>query len=286
MLDPGPISASPDDIVMQIDGNANPQKGVGSPVVNDLSNLNALGVPQTLNDLSYTWMFTGKQTDVDNGMVFDGDIVLFQNRPFALDSSPSGTPVVAGETVVEAIWGYGVGAKFQNNVVTTYPYSQNTNTVLLRWNSALQADPDVRVGGWIADVTYERLAGTEASRWYGQSNWSTYYPGATLLLVSGRQADRPDLRSRLVLRQQRVPRDGGDPGHAGAGQDAHARQHLEPQYQRRVDLPVGRQRGPSRVLYPINPGPGILAHGHRPRKRISRCDRPAPHPRSCRGVAA
>jgi hypothetical protein len=35
----------------------------------------------------------------------------------------------------------------------------------LRW-PASQPDPDVRVGGWIADVTYERFNATEISRFY------------------------------------------------------------------------------------------------------------------------
>jgi hypothetical protein len=44
--------------------------------------------------------------------------------------------------------GYGVGAK---------------RTVMLRW-PATQPDPEVKVGSWIADVTYERHLVTAASR--------------------------------------------------------------------------------------------------------------------------
>ena len=76
-IDPASLFASPDDLVMQTDGTPSPSQGRGSPIVPDLST-NARQY-----DYSYTWMFTGKQTDVTNGTIFDGDMVIFHNRPFA-----------------------------------------------------------------------------------------------------------------------------------------------------------------------------------------------------------
>jgi hypothetical protein len=172
------VFASQDDIVMQTDGtqsrnpNGTPNNtsGRGNPTAPDLST-NAL-----LKDLSYTWIFTGRQTDVTNGTIFDGDIVIFHNRPFATDIRPGGVNAAAGETVVEAIWGYGsVPADPPSGGGLSPTYSRNDRSVLLRWPNS-QADPDVRVGGFIADVTYERYSGTEVARWYSDTSWGTYYP--------------------------------------------------------------------------------------------------------------
>ena len=116
------------------------------------------------NDWRYTWMFTGVQSDVSNGMVFTGDIVVFESRQFGLDpvTSPIGAGTVyqaTGETVVEAVWGYTTTPPGNGT-----PYGNGTSRqVLLRWPSTTP-DPDVRVGGWIADVTYERVAANELAR--------------------------------------------------------------------------------------------------------------------------
>ena len=92
-------------------------------------------------------MITAQQNNSANGAAFEGNIVVFENRPFSIDNG-----VVAGETVVEGVFGassnvwpqggpgYGAGAD---------------RTVLLRWY-ATQPDPVVKVGDFIADVTYER----------------------------------------------------------------------------------------------------------------------------------
>jgi hypothetical protein len=161
------VFASTDDLVFLSDGQVqtDPTTGTwytptGSTVLPTLVPSGIAGVgPQPLADLSYTWMFTGYQSDSTNGKVFDGDIVIFHNRPFALDavSSPLGAGTVmqaAGETVVEAVFGYGPP---QGGVGG--PYSLNDTSILLRWPAAMP-DPDVRVGGWIADVTYERVMTT------------------------------------------------------------------------------------------------------------------------------
>ena len=105
-------------------------------------------------DWRYSWMFTGAQTDALNGTIFDGQIVVFENRQFGND--PVAPPFAGaatgyqptGETTVEAIWGYG------GNVVKGYAVAAR-RTVLLLWPTAMP-DPDIRVGHWIADVTYER----------------------------------------------------------------------------------------------------------------------------------
>lgn len=146
------IFASNDDLVYQSEGTASPPDGTGSPLVPDLS------AGTLLADLSYTWIFTGRQNDVTNHTVFEGDIVVFHNRPFNVEPTTSplnGSTIwsVPGETVVEAVFGYGPSPKGGG-------YSINNNTVLLRWPAGMP-DPDVRVGGWIADVTYERYS-TEA----------------------------------------------------------------------------------------------------------------------------
>ena len=92
-------------------------------------------------------MITAQQNNSANGTAFEGNIVVFENRPFSIDNG-----VVAGETVVEGVFGassnvwpqggpgYGAGAD---------------RTVLLRWY-ATQPDPVVKVGDFIADVTYKR----------------------------------------------------------------------------------------------------------------------------------
>ena len=128
----GSIFASPDDIVF------NPALSTGvqpSPLLPDLSS----GAAQS--DYRFTWFFTGRQSDANgNGQQFVGDIVVCDGRPFGFDPLPGTTlSAAAGETTVEAIYGYG----------------GNSRAVLLRWRNTL-ADPQVRVGGWIADTTYER----------------------------------------------------------------------------------------------------------------------------------
>ena len=94
-------------------------------------------------------MFTGQQTDTSTAAIFDGDIVIFENRPFAIDGHRRPRIPVAGETVVEAVFGY------SGTHAARLRGRRATNSVLLRWPSD-QPDPEVKVGGWIADVTYER----------------------------------------------------------------------------------------------------------------------------------
>jgi Prokaryotic N-terminal methylation motif len=128
-----------------------------SPVLPDLdpNRLNSPGVP--VSDWHYSWCFTGYQVSSSGGSTFEGNIVIFENRPFAINAAaPPGPGLpetqysVDGETVVEAIWGH------SGNVQGGYATGAD-RTVLLRWYST-QADPIVKPGDWIADVTYERNA--------------------------------------------------------------------------------------------------------------------------------
>ncbi len=172
------IFVSPEDIVWQEATNTNNVYTVGgvpggtpvlsppSPVVPDLNTPSSLGQPNS--DWRFTWMLTAQQNNASNGASFDGNIVVFENRPFALDAiSVAGTTVyqAAGETVVEGVFGY------SKNIVTaslqgyTYGYSAGADrTVLIRWNGTAQADPIVKVGDFIADVTYERIQNTVTHR--------------------------------------------------------------------------------------------------------------------------
>ena len=107
------IFVSPEDVVW-VENVASSQF---SPVLPDLS---LAADPDgtyatTINDWHYSWMFTGQQNNNSSGSIFDGNIVIFENRPFAIDNTVAGPNTnigsfqsyqVEGETVVEAIWGY------------------------------------------------------------------------------------------------------------------------------------------------------------------------------------
>jgi type II secretory pathway pseudopilin PulG len=116
-------------------------------------------------DFRFTWLFTGQLADSGNGTVFSGDVVICSNRQFGIDPGINPFGVAAnvyqttGETVVEAVWGYSGGV--------TGPNSAANRTVLLRWPIGM-ADPDLKVGMWIADVTYVRNQ-TDATNRYGAS---------------------------------------------------------------------------------------------------------------------
>ena len=161
------IFVSPEDVVWQETTNPNytvaflgGAVGTPSTVVPDLSIAqNNQGQPtyQPTNDWRFSWMITAQQNNSANGAAFEGNIVVFENRPFSIDNG-----VVAGETVVEGVFGassnvwpkggpgYGAGAD---------------RTVLLRW-FATQPDPVVKVGDFIADVTYERSQNLVYTRFY------------------------------------------------------------------------------------------------------------------------
>lgn len=157
---------SPEDLVLQEakgqyqDPNSAAGTFMGSPstVVPDLSAVVAGTAAEPTVEWRYSWFFTCQQSDYSNATIFEGDIVLCENRPFGLDTTSSpfaaGSSVyqATGETTVEAVWGY-TAAPDSN--APAYGSPSARRTVLLRWPASLP-DPDVRVGGWIADVTYER----------------------------------------------------------------------------------------------------------------------------------
>jgi len=117
-------------------------------------------------DFRYTWLFTGQQSDPSQPEVFDGNIVIMENRPFSIDAVQvtltSLINRVAGEIVVEAVFGYNSNVLPIGNTGFGFGVASN-RTVMLRW-PATQPDPEVKVGSWIADVTYERHLVTAASR--------------------------------------------------------------------------------------------------------------------------
>jgi len=165
---------SPEDVVWQESTNPNynvaflgGSVGTPSTVLPDLSlSTDRFGNPTSTNDWRFSWMVTAQQNNTSNGAAFEGNIVVFENRPFSLDAITVGGTTFyqpAGETVVEAVYGpshntsppqaaqgYGVGAD---------------RTVLLRWYASLP-DPLVRVGDFIADVTYERSQSLVYTRFY------------------------------------------------------------------------------------------------------------------------
>ena len=172
------IFVSPEDVVWQEATNNNytlafnPTIPVGIPstVVPDLSittDGNGNRTYQTTADWRYTWMFTGYQTSGGNASIFEGSIVIFENRPFAIDpvANPpystglaSGAFQVAGETVVEAVFGFSTKVGIDQAQGFSAGYGVGADrTVLLRWPNVLP-DPVVKAGDWIADVTYERQA--------------------------------------------------------------------------------------------------------------------------------
>jgi hypothetical protein len=176
---------SQDDMVLLTANQAAGAAEKGSPVLPlvDLT-LGNLGVGGQApsgafeRDYSFSWMFTGRRSDVSNGAVYDGDVVIFHNRPFAADPGAGGVPVPAGERVVEAVFAYGTAVQgpIPGGTRTDIGYSQRERTVLLRWPLS-QPDPDVRVGGWIADVTYERNNAADLSRFGPGVPLTLTYPG-------------------------------------------------------------------------------------------------------------
>ncbi len=185
------IFVSPEDIVLQdpsatnytIDGILGGMPVVRpSPILPDLSpsavqKMNGQNGGSATNDWRYSWMFTGVQTNVPPvqkqtslGATFEGNVVIFENRPFGINqvTSPLGpvTWQVSGETVVEAVWGYSTSVAIVPGLPAGYG-SGADRTVLLRWPSNMP-DPVVKVGDWIADVTYERNWQTVENRFL---NW-------------------------------------------------------------------------------------------------------------------
>ena len=170
------IFVSPEDVVWQESTNPNytvaflgGRGAVGTPstVVPDLS-INASNYATTAttptyqptNDWRFSWMITAQQTNSANGASFEGNIVVFENRPFAYDRQRPGRRRDRGRRHVR-----GGKSLVRRRTGRAYGYAAGSDrTVLLRWPAVAvgnipnspQPDPVVKVGDWIADVTYER----------------------------------------------------------------------------------------------------------------------------------
>ena len=133
-----------------------PISAPASPIVPDLNT--SAGV--VTEDWRFTWMITAQQNNSSNGAAFDGNIVIFENRLFGIDNGQ-----VAGETVVEGVFGPSTKV-YPSTLHPNVNYGAGADrTVLLRW-FATQPDPIVKVGDWIADVTYERSQNVVYTRFY------------------------------------------------------------------------------------------------------------------------
>lgn len=147
---------SPDDIVYQTAGTS-AVVGSGSPVVPDLSL--AGGLPS--QDFNFSWLFTGQRMDAFSASLYTGDVVVCHNRPLILDPS---TQLAIGERVVEGIFGYSLSIQSIPGYPANAGYSVGDDrVVLLRWPAGTP-DPEIRVGSWIADVTYERFHSVDETR--------------------------------------------------------------------------------------------------------------------------
>jgi type II secretory pathway pseudopilin PulG len=158
----GSVFTSNDDIVFNsFTGNPN----TPSPLVPDTTyGLPTVQYSPPQADYRFTWFITGRQVDAGgNGSQFSGEVVVCDGRPFGWDPLPGQAfNGPAGEVAVEAIFGYGSNIPNVQQSGTGFATGAD-KTVLLRWPTSLP-DPQVRVGGWICDVTYERNASVYASR--------------------------------------------------------------------------------------------------------------------------
>ena len=167
------IFVSHEDVILQdVKGQYYDQGGglitSPSPLVPDLNMSSGSATAQggPTNDWRYSWFFTGMQSDPSSTDV-DGEIVICENRPFSIDTI-GGASQVGGEFVVEAIWGFSGSAGQMLSTTQGYGSLSASRSVYLRWSTSMP-DPDVRVGGWIADVTYERNQSLAVSH-YGPGN--------------------------------------------------------------------------------------------------------------------
>jgi len=107
----------------------------------------------SLNDWDYSWIFTGKSRDRN---VFEGDMVIYNKRQFGVNTDSNNSVTgISGERVVEGIFGLGSVPMTTNNGTMGYAAGKSRK-VLLMWPKIDGAErPEIKIGGWIADVTYE-----------------------------------------------------------------------------------------------------------------------------------
>jgi prepilin-type N-terminal cleavage/methylation domain-containing protein len=123
---------------------------------------NAATGSYSLNDWEYSWIFTGKARDRN---IFEGDLVIFHKRQFGVNTDLSNNVNgIYGERVIEGIFGLGSIPMTMNNGRFGYA-AGNSRKVLLMWPKITDSErPEIKVGGWIADVTYEPYLPTTTSR--------------------------------------------------------------------------------------------------------------------------
>ena len=122
----------------------------------------------SLNDWDYSWIFTGKSRDRN---VFEGDMVIYNKRQFGVNMDASNAVTgISGERVVEGIFGLGSVPMTTNNGTMGYAAGKSRK-VLLMWPKIDGAErPEIKIGGWIADVTYEPYLSTTVSRFMQDFN--------------------------------------------------------------------------------------------------------------------
>jgi type II secretory pathway pseudopilin PulG len=178
------IFVSPEDVVWVEPQASNQYANLYSPVLPDLDPNRRDSPNLPIVDWHYSWMFTGYQVSSSGGCTFEGNIVIWENRPFGIGQVPNppgppepvtGSYAVDGETVVEAIWGHSGNIAVPGGGYTFGYGAGADRTVLLRWY-AIQSDPVVRPGDWIADVTYERSAALTVNRFLNVNGLGTGLP--------------------------------------------------------------------------------------------------------------
>lgn len=173
----GDVFTSLDDVVFQPEGNAAQASSTLVPYDFD----DRAAYFESRRDYEFSWMLTLRRMASGQSAVYDADIVVYHRRPLGFTSD--GTP--DGERVVEAVWAHATSP----GALDTNGYSLGDDqTVLLRWNVAT-ADPLVKVGSWIADVTYERTQLLSASRY---SASTSKYPGQRCHWYRVNQVSKPE----------------------------------------------------------------------------------------------
>ncbi|QDV35900.1 type IV pilus modification PilV family protein [Tautonia plasticadhaerens] len=172
------------DVGVDVSGNVS----ANSPLVptNFAGPFSETGLYESQRTWEFTWMLTARQASAGDASAYEADIVIFHKRPIGFgsvaapydgagDRDPSRrASVPLDERVVEAVWGH-TGSP---SAIDANGYSQGDDrTVLLRWDVATP-DPRVRVGGWIADVTYERYQARSVANYpFVPGGGGTRYPG-------------------------------------------------------------------------------------------------------------
>ena len=205
---------SPEDLIMQDStGKYNDPTGrrlpVASPIVPDCApDLSGGVVPRTTG--GSPGCSPASRATRPTASIFDGDIVICENRPFGLDtgqpraavhdvsrsrarrsSRRSGATSTDSRSSIGGNLGYG---------------SRSGSRPACSAGRPRMPDPDVKVGGWIADVTYERTA-IRRPRSARHRPVHRHVSRPALLLVPDRQADGAADGRRSRTSPARLPPD-------------------------------------------------------------------------------